>query len=98
MLKCLELDFNEPYIEIVLISKIQHLLQKKQKLLKKKKKLQNKAPIDGIKISSLNNLSEIKIKNYLNDKFSYSLKIADFYYKKTAQLMIDRIKSEIFIK
>ena len=29
-----------------------------------------------------------------NKKFSYSIKIADFYYKKTANLMIKRIKSE----
>ena len=33
-----------------------------------------------------------------NDKFSYSIKVADFYYQKTAQLMIDRIKSKTFIK
>ena len=30
-------------------------------------------------------------------KFSYSIKVADFYYKKTAKLMIDRIKTETAI-
>ena len=33
----LELDFNEPYIELILIPKIQLLLQKKQKCLMRKK-------------------------------------------------------------
>ena len=30
--------------------------------------------------------------------FSYSIKVADFYYRETAQLMIDRIKSETSVK
>ena len=30
--------------------------------------------------------------------FSYSIKVADFYYKKSAKLMINRIKSETSIK
>ena len=33
-----------------------------------------------------------------DQKFSYSIKIADFYYKKTAQLMIDRIKNETTLR
>ena len=33
----------------------------------------------------------------INKKFSYSIKVADFYYKKTAKLMIDRIKTETAI-
>ena len=32
-----------------------------------------------------------------NDEFSYSIKIADFYYKKTADLRIERIKLETTI-
>ena len=34
----------------------------------------------------------------MNQKFSYSIKVADFYYKKSANLMIDRIKTETSIK
>ena len=30
--------------------------------------------------------------------FSYSIKVADFYYKDTAQMMLNRIKSEVPIK
>jgi hypothetical protein len=90
----LELNLNEPYIKIILISKNSTFIAKKAKTFEEEKEIANKAPIDGIKISSLNNEGENAIKKSSNDKFSYSIKVADFYYKKSAQLMIDRIKSE----
>ena len=91
----LELNLNEPYIKIILISKNSTFIAKKAKTFEEEKEIANKAPIDGIKISSLNNEGENAIKKSSNDKFSYSIKVADFYYKKSAQLMIDRIKSEV---
>tara|TARA_B100000767_G_scaffold258316_1_gene266916 strand:- start:835 stop:1590 length:756 start_codon:yes stop_codon:yes gene_type:complete len=91
----LELNLNEPYIKIVLISKNSTFIAKKAKTFEEEKEIANKAPIDGIKISSLNNEGENVIKKSSNDKFSYSIKVADFYYKKSAQLMMDRIKSEV---
>ena len=77
-----------------MISKNSTFIAKKAKTFEEEKEIANKAPIDGIKISSLNNEGENAIKKSSNDKFSYSIKVADFYYKKSAQLMIDRIKSE----
>ena len=91
----LELNLNEPYIKIILISKNSTFIAKKAKTFEEEKEIANKAPIDGIKISSLNNEGENAIKKSSNDKFSYSIKVADFYYKKSAQLMMDRIKSEV---
>ena len=40
----------------------------------------------------------IKKKKPIKEKFSYSIKIADFYYKDTASMMISRIKDEISLK
>jgi hypothetical protein len=94
----LELNIEEPYIEIFLISNNSTFIAKKAKTFEEEKEIANKAPIDGIKISSLNNESQDITKKKFNDKFSYSIKVADFYYKKSAQLMIDRIKSETSIK
>ena len=94
----LELNIEEPFVEIVLISKNSTFIAKKAKTFDEEKEIADKAPIDGIKISSLNNESQNTTKKTLNDKFSYSIKVADFYYKKTAQLMIDRIKLETSIK
>ena len=90
----LDLNLNEPYIEITLISKNSTFVAKKAKTYEEEKKVAEKAPIDGIKISNLSNNSTNKIKKNLNNKFSYFIKVADFYYKKTANLMIDRIKQE----
>ncbi len=94
----LELDFKEPYIEIILISKDSTFIAKKAKTFDEEKKVAEKAPIDGIKISNLGNSSNKKAKQIQSKKFSYSIKVADFYYKKTANLMISRIKSETSLK
>ena len=93
----LELNLNEPYIEIVLVSKNSTFLAKKAKTFEEEKKVAEKAPVDGIKISNLGEKINNVKSNIKNDEFSYSIKIADFYYKKTADLMIERIKLETTI-
>ena len=94
----LELDLNEPYIEITLISKDSTFIAKKSKTFDEEKEVAEKAPIDGIKISDLSN--NRKVSNSKNEKkiFSYYIKVADFYYKKTAEMLLERIKSETSIK
>ena len=94
----LELDLNEPYIEITLISKNSTFVAKKSKTFEEEKEVAEKAPVDGIKISNLNNNISITEQKSKNIKFSYYIKVADFYYKKTAELMIDRIKDETSLK
>ena len=89
----LELDFNEPYLQIVLISKDSTFIAKKTKTFEAEKKVAEKAPIDGIQINDLNNDNQKK-EIVKKNKFSYSVKIADFYYKDTAQIMLSRIKNE----
>ena len=75
----LELDFNEPFVELILVPKDSTFVAKKAKMFEEEK-----------------TVAEKKIKN--NKSFSYSIKVADFYYKDTAQMMINRIKTEAFIK
>ena len=94
----LKLNPREPYIEITLISNNSTFIAKKAKTFDEEKEVAVKAPIEGIKISNLNNNSIEKKKENKNTKFSYSIKVADFYYKETANLMIDRIKIETSIK
>ena len=90
----LELDKKEPYVEIVLISKNSTFVAQKSKIFDEEKNVAEKAPIDGINIISLNNNKDKDIKKIKKEKFSYSIKVADFYYKKSAKLMIDRIKDK----
>ena len=93
----LELDFNEPYIELILVSKSSTFIAKKAKMFEEEKNVAEKAPVDGIQISDLNTKKIKKIiKN--NKNFSYSIKVADFYYKNSAQMMINKIKDESSIK
>ena len=95
--EALEINLNEPYIKITLISKNSTFVAKKAKTFEEEKKVAEKAPIEGIKISSLNGSLNEQIEKISNDKFSYSIKVADFYYKKTANLMIKKIKTETSI-
>src|SRR6056300_288390 len=89
----LEINPLEPYVEIILISKDSTFVANKAKTFDEEKKVAQKAPIEGIQISSLG-IEKEKLKK----KNSYSIKVADFYYKKSANLMIDRIKSETTLK
>ena len=93
----LSLNLNEPYIDLILISKNSTFIAKKAKMFDEERSVAEKAPVDGIEINDLN-LKKNKIKSNDKKKFSYSIKIADFYYKETAQLMIERIKQETSIK
>ena len=93
----LELDENEPYINIVLISKDSTFIAKKAKTFEEESVVAEKAPVDGIQINDLNE-SKSKKKIKKNKIFSYSIKVADFYYKDSAKLMLEKIKKDSLIK
>ncbi len=92
----LELDLIEPLIEIILIPKNSTFIAKKTKIFDEEKNVAKKAPVDGIQINDLN-AKKVKIKPIKNRNFSYSIKVADFYYHDTALLMLDKIKDETSI-
>jgi len=95
--KELELDLNEPYVEIILIPKNSTFIAKKAKIFDEERTVAEKAPVDGIQIKDLNK-KNVKKKLTKKKNFSYSVKVADFYYKDTAQMMVNRIKNEVPIK
>lgn len=93
----LELDLNEPYIDLVLISKDSTFIAKKAKTFEEESVVAEKAPVDGILINDLNE-KKSKKKIIKNKVFSYSIKVADFYYKDSAKMMLKRINDESSIK
>ena len=93
----LEIDHNEPFIEIVLVSKESTFIAKKSKMFEEERSVAEKAPVDGILINDLNK-KKVQNNKIKNKKFSYSIKIADFYYKDSAKIMINRIKNEANLK
>ena len=93
----LEIDIDDPYIEIVLILDNSSFIAKKAKTFEEERNVAQKAPIDGILINDLNT-SKINNNKKKDSKFLYSIKVADFYYENTASSMINRIKNETIIK
>jgi len=91
------LNENEPYAEILEVLEDTVFVAKRAKTFEEEKKVANKAPVNNINISDLN-IKEINTKNELSKKFSYEIKIADFYFNDTASLLVDRIIKETNIK
>ena len=94
----LSLNLNEPYIDLILISQNSTFIAKKAKTFDKEKNVAEKAPVDGIKIDIINDTKTKNKKIIKNSIFKYSIKIADFYYKDSADRMINRIISETSVK
>ena len=93
----LSIDINEPYIDLVLISENSTFVAKKAKTFDEEKNVAEKAPVDGITIDNLG-ADLNKEKKVQKQKFLYSIKVADFYYKDSAENMILRIKNETNLK
>ena len=89
----LELDELDPYIEIKEIIHGSSFIAKKAEMHEEEKKVAQKAPVDQIQIKDLGNTvqKDAKIKK---KKFNYAIKIADFYFEKSAKEMVSRISSE----
>ncbi len=90
----LEIDIDEPYVEVLEISENSIFLAKKAKTFDEEKNVADKVPVEDISINNLNIDAKKSTINKKN-KFNYIIKIADFYYEDTANLMKKRIKSEI---
>ena len=93
----LDLNIDEPYIQILEISENSMFVAKKAKTFDEEKNVAKKAPVENIDINDLNKIN----KNHnetIKEKFSYLIKIADFFYDNTAQLMVNRIINETEIR
>ena len=90
-----ELDINikQPYIEILEILENSIFIAQKAKTYDEEKNVAVKAPVNIININNLNSVKINNKKNY-NIKFSYVVKIADFYFNDSALMMLSRINTE----
>ena len=93
----LELSIEEPFIIIEEIVHNSSFIAKKSKTFEEEKKVANKAPVDKITINDLNESEEIENSVKLN-KFNYSIKIADFYFMESAEMMEKKIINETNIE
>ena len=93
----LEIDESEPYVEIKQIVEGSSFIVKKAKTYDEEKNAADKAPVDNIQIKEIGKDSKKK-KEVKKKQFNYILKIADFYFQKSANQMKSRISDETTIK
>ena len=89
----LNIDINQPYVEIFEILDNSIFVAQKAKTYDEEKSVAIKAPVNDISINDLN-LKKKKDDKNVNMNFSYTIKIADFYFKDTALMMLNRIDAE----
>ena len=94
----LNLNYNQPYIEIKEIKNNSIFLAKKSKIYDEEKNVANKAPVDTISINDLNSPKKKKLKKTKVSKFSYEIKVAEFYFFENANLLKKRIITETDIQ
>jgi len=93
----LDLDISQPYVEILEILENSIFIAQKAKTYTEEKNVAVKAPVNKISISDLKIIKK-KVKKKINNEFSYTIKIADFYFNDTAIIMLNRIKTKSLIK
>jgi hypothetical protein len=93
----LDLDMKEPYVQVLEILEDSIFIAKKAKTFDEEKKVAIKAPVSNISINDLNIIKQDKTKKFIS-RFSYTVKIADFYFKDSALMMSNRIKNDSSIE
>ena len=79
----LELDFNNPYVEIIETKKNKTFIAKKSETFEEEKNVSEKAPVDEIKMNDLTK-DDTKTEKKSNKKSNFILVISDFYYEESA--------------
>ena len=79
----LELDFYNPYVEIIETKKNKTFIAKKSETFEEEKNVSEKAPVDEIKMNDLTK-DDAKTEKKTNKKSNFILVISDFYYEESA--------------
>ena len=89
----LELDLNNPYVEIIETKKNKTFLAKKTNTFEEEKSVVEKAPVNEIKVKDLTNKT-LKVKKKILKDNSFILVINEFYYEDSA----NNLKKELIKK
>ena len=79
----LNLDLENPYIEVFEFKKNKTFIAKEGKIFDEEKHVANKAPVEKIEINDLSKAKKTASK--AKEKYSYILLISDFYYLDSAK-------------
>ena len=90
----LELDLDNPYIEILEFKKNKTYVAKESNIFEEEKNVAEKAPIDEIEMNVLSDTKTItKAKNNVKNN-NFTIIISDFYYKETANNLKQYLQKE----
>ena len=87
----LNLNKEIPLVEVIELKKNKSFIAKKTKIFKEEEKIHNNAPVETVKIDNISKNTNKKIN--VQDKFF--IVIAEFYSKKSALLLKQRITKEL---
>ena len=88
----LELDMENPYVEVFETKKNKTFVAKESNTFEEEKNVSKKVPVDEVKMDDLTKV-EIKTKKKLDKKSNFILVISDFYYEDSANnLMKELVK------
>jgi len=92
----LELDINNPYVEVLSIRKNDKFIAKEASIFDEEKKVANKAPVASININDMSaSTPKIKVKK---KEPSYIIDIAEFYFLQSAETAKNRFEKEADLK
>ena len=88
----LELDMENPYVEVFETKKNKTFVAKESNTFEEEKNVSKKVPVDEVKMDDLTKV-EIKTKKKLDKKSNFILVVSDFYYEDSANnLMKELVK------
>ena len=88
----LDLDINNPYVEVLTIKKNDKFIAKEASIFEEEKNVANKAPVTSININDLSvSTPKIEVKK---KKPSYIINIAEFYFFESAETIKNRFEKE----
>ena len=100
--RVLELDTNNPYVEVFEVKKNKTFIAKEGNIFEEEKKVAESLPIDEVKMDDLS-IEQIDIKKKVNKKNNFILVISDFYYYDSAKSLKDELvkknsNKQVFVK
>ena len=93
----LDLSIDEPYVQIKELVNNTSFIAKTTKTFDEEKNVASKVPVDEIKVSDLSTETKIITKK-IKKNFDYIIKVADLYFRDSANALATRIKKETIIK
>ena len=88
----LDLDIDNPYVEVLTIKENDKFIAKKASIFEEEKNVANKAPVTSININDLSvSTPKIEVKK---KKPTYIINIAEFYFFESAETVKNRFKKE----